>query len=216
MSQQSLDGEIENVSNDGKDRREINQAGEQVLDQLTFAWPVFDDDEGACDADQEPGGPQPPGDRQRAVHRVFESDTGGPERFIGNDICFQQGDRESEQKITRATARPNGCRRNTRCVSSAPKARTTRVITSGSVAAAIVRAGVLVIGPLLHALDVSSTGSGADRPDRKGASCYGAVAGRLLACPRWDLVGAVWRTGEWGASGVVDLPAQLGVSIARR
>jgi hypothetical protein len=60
--QQTLDREIEDIGDNGKDRGKINETREQVLKQLSLARTALKDDDSAHHADQEPGCPNPPGD----------------------------------------------------------------------------------------------------------------------------------------------------------
>ena len=60
--QQTLDREIEDIGDNGKDRGKINETREQVLKQLALARTALKDDDSAKHADEEPGCQKPPSD----------------------------------------------------------------------------------------------------------------------------------------------------------
>ena len=77
---------------------EINQAGEQILQQLALARPVFDDDESAQKADQKPSRPKPPRDLQCGMHRIEKRRARQPHRLVGDDIGIQQNYCQQDQE----------------------------------------------------------------------------------------------------------------------
>ncbi len=89
---QTLDRQIEDIGDDREQGGEVDEAGEQVLNELALARAVLGDDEGAQKADQEPGRPQPPGDLQRGTDGIFERHAGRNERLIGHHPGPQQDD----------------------------------------------------------------------------------------------------------------------------
>ena len=96
--EQALDRKIEDISDDGKEGGEINQAGEQVLQQLALARPVFDDHKSAEKADQKPSRPQPPRDFQCGMHRIEKRRARQPHRLVGDDIGIQQNYCQQDQE----------------------------------------------------------------------------------------------------------------------
>src|SRR6266851_362251 len=96
--EQPLDREVEDVGDDGEDGDEINQARQQILEQLALARPVLDDDEGAQKADQEPRCPEPPSDLQSGVDGIAERRAGQLQRLIGHDIRVQQNNSQKNQE----------------------------------------------------------------------------------------------------------------------
>ena len=50
-------GQVKDIGDDREDRGKVDEAGEQILQQLAFARPALDDDEGAQKAHHEPGRP---------------------------------------------------------------------------------------------------------------------------------------------------------------
>src|SRR5208283_130059 len=62
--EQALNGEIENIGDDGESRSQIDCGRENILNELTVSRAPFEDDHGPHQGDQEPGRPKPPGDFQ--------------------------------------------------------------------------------------------------------------------------------------------------------
>ena len=93
-----MDREIEDIGDHCEEGREIYQAREQILQQLAFARPVLDDNEGAQKADQEPRCPEPPRDLERAVDHVEKRRAGELKRLVGDDTRINQNNRQKDQK----------------------------------------------------------------------------------------------------------------------
>ena len=65
--EQASDRKIEYIGDDGEGGGEIDDAGDDVLEELRLARPPLEIEEAAQEADQEPGAPGPPGDLQPAL-----------------------------------------------------------------------------------------------------------------------------------------------------
>ena len=87
---QALDREIENISDDGKQRGEINNPCKQVLHQPALVRPALDDDKSAHQTDQKPGRPQPPRNLQESMSHIAQRRTGRLQRPIGDDAGVQK------------------------------------------------------------------------------------------------------------------------------
>ena len=60
--EQALNGEIENIGDDGETGSQIDEGGDDILNELTVSRAPFEDDHGSNQGDQEPSRPKPPGD----------------------------------------------------------------------------------------------------------------------------------------------------------
>ena len=92
--EQALNRHVEHVGDDREQRGEIDQPGEQILQQLPLARPALDDHKGAQKADQEPRHPQPPRDLQNRVGGVVPRDPGRLQRVVRDDARVQQRNRQ--------------------------------------------------------------------------------------------------------------------------
>src|SRR5262245_13717270 len=61
--QQTLDRQVQHVSHDAEKCGEVDEASQDVLQQLAFSWTSLKDQCASQDTDQEPSSPEPPGNR---------------------------------------------------------------------------------------------------------------------------------------------------------
>src|SRR5271157_4567443 len=96
--EQALNGEIENIGDDGESRSQIDQGRENILNELTVTRAPFEDDHGSHQGDQEPSRPEPPRDFQYSRDRVAVGRASQLQRLIWNNRMEQQQQREQDEE----------------------------------------------------------------------------------------------------------------------